>query len=62
TVVDDGPGFTAPARDHALPDRFASGGRGLFLMHELMDEVTITPSAEGTIVAMSRALSPSAAA
>src|ERR687892_1094380 len=53
TVVDDGPGFTAPARDHALPDRFASGGRGLFLMHELMDEVTITPSAEGTIVAMS---------
>jgi serine phosphatase RsbU (regulator of sigma subunit)/anti-sigma regulatory factor (Ser/Thr protein kinase)/PAS domain-containing protein len=57
TVVDDGQGFAGTVDgDHALPDRFASGGRGLFLMHELMDEVAITPSPEGTTVAMTRRL------
>jgi serine phosphatase RsbU (regulator of sigma subunit)/anti-sigma regulatory factor (Ser/Thr protein kinase) len=63
TVADDGPGFSAPdLGGFGLPDRFASGGRGLFLMHELMDEVTISPSPEGTIVAMTRSLSPERAA
>jgi serine phosphatase RsbU (regulator of sigma subunit)/anti-sigma regulatory factor (Ser/Thr protein kinase)/PAS domain-containing protein len=58
TIVDDGPGFSVPdLGDHSLPDRFASGGRGLFLIRELMDEVAITPSREGTTVAMARRLS-----
>lgn len=56
TIADDGPGFD-PARVAAaeLPDRFASGGRGLFLMRALMDEVEVEPAGErGTKVTMFR--------
>ncbi len=57
TIADDGPGFDPDdvvASD--LPDRFASGGRGLFLMRKLMDDVALDTSHEGTTVTMTRSL------
>jgi serine/threonine-protein kinase RsbW len=57
SVSDDGPGFdleTIPR--NGLPDRFASGGRGMFLMHQLMDSVEIDTSAAGTTVTLRRAV------
>jgi anti-sigma regulatory factor (Ser/Thr protein kinase) len=57
TVADDGPGFDPSRIDPgSLPDRFAAGGRGLFLMRKLMDDVDIYSSSEGTTVTMSRSL------
>jgi anti-sigma regulatory factor (Ser/Thr protein kinase) len=53
TVVDDGPGFEPVVSDQ-LPDRFASGGRGLFLMREFMDSVDISSSSDGTTVLLAR--------
>lgn len=55
TIADDGPGFD-PARIESaqLPDRFASGGRGLFLMRAFMDEVEVDPAERGTKVTMFR--------
>ncbi|MDP9233065.1 MAG: ATP-binding protein, partial [Actinomycetota bacterium] len=35
-----------------MPDPFASGGRGLFLMQKLMDEVTTESSEDGTTVTL----------
>ncbi|HJR45261.1 MAG TPA: SpoIIE family protein phosphatase [Actinomycetota bacterium] len=57
TVADDGPGFD-PTRlqDADLPDRFAAGGRGLYLMRELMDDVRVDTSSGGTSVTMTRVL------
>jgi anti-sigma regulatory factor (Ser/Thr protein kinase) len=54
-VADDGTGFD-PARFEGwrLPDRFASGGRGLFLMRELMDDIDIDSTPDGTTVTLSR--------
>ena len=55
TIADDGPGFDASRIESAgLPDRFASGGRGLYLMRELMDEVEVESSPSGTTIAMRR--------
>lgn len=57
TIADDGPGFDieeVEARE--LPDRFASGGRGLFLMGTLMDNVDVDSSDEGTTVTLTRAV------
>jgi serine phosphatase RsbU (regulator of sigma subunit)/anti-sigma regulatory factor (Ser/Thr protein kinase) len=55
TVADDGPGFDASSLDsYALPDRFASGGRGLFLMRQLMDAVDFDASERGTTVTLIR--------
>jgi serine phosphatase RsbU (regulator of sigma subunit)/anti-sigma regulatory factor (Ser/Thr protein kinase)/PAS domain-containing protein len=57
TVADDGPGFDAESGNgHRLPDRFASGGRGLFLMRELMDDVRFECSDNGTTVTLTRRL------
>ncbi|MGH2747996.1 MAG: SpoIIE family protein phosphatase [Actinomycetota bacterium] len=54
-VADDGRGFAPEAIvPNGLPDRFAAGGRGLFLIHQLMDDVDIDSSAEGTTVRMTR--------
>lgn len=56
-VADDGPGFEyEPAVVEDVPDPMASGGRGLFLMHRLMDRVVVEPSEHGTVVTMSRHL------
>lgn len=60
-VTDDGAGFDVDA----LPDPLAPEnllkptGRGILLMRNFMDEVTFEfPGAGGTIVAMSRSISP----
>ena len=56
TIADDGPGFDIEEVEaRKLPDRFASGGRGLFLMRTLMDDVDVDSSNEGTIVTLTRA-------
>lgn len=56
-VADDGPGID-PARlsRHELPDRFASGGRGLFLMYRLVDSVDVESDEEGTKITLRRML------
>ena len=54
TVVDDGPGFDPDSKAEIPLDPFASGGRGLFLMNTLMDEVAIETSAVGTCVELKR--------
>ncbi|MDP9067722.1 MAG: SpoIIE family protein phosphatase [Actinomycetota bacterium] len=57
TVADDGGGFDAGLLDSAdLPDRFAAGGRGLYLMRELMDDVEIASSDSGTTITLKRRL------
>ena len=55
TVSDEGPGFdpSSVQRDE-LPDRFASGGRGLFLMSQLVDSVAFESSSDGTTVTLAR--------
>jgi serine phosphatase RsbU (regulator of sigma subunit)/anti-sigma regulatory factor (Ser/Thr protein kinase) len=55
TISDEGPGFdptTVPGDE--LPDRFASGGRGLFLMSQLVDSVAFESSSDGTTVILAR--------
>ncbi|MDQ3953906.1 MAG: ATP-binding protein, partial [Actinomycetota bacterium] len=55
TIADDGPGFDVTRLETTeLPDPFASGGRGLFLMRELMDEVKFETSDRGTTVVVRR--------
>jgi anti-sigma regulatory factor (Ser/Thr protein kinase) len=58
SVADDGGGFDASTvPEHpSLPDRYASGGRGLFLMHELMDNVEFDATPNGTVVNLVRAI------
>ncbi len=59
TIADDGPGFDPGEVDPSgLPDRFASGGRGLYLMRTVMDDVAWESSPEGTTVTMARDLVP----
>jgi serine phosphatase RsbU (regulator of sigma subunit)/anti-sigma regulatory factor (Ser/Thr protein kinase) len=54
-VADEGPGFDLSALSgHASPDPLASGGRGMFLMNQLMDELDVETSPSGTTVTMSR--------
>jgi serine phosphatase RsbU (regulator of sigma subunit)/anti-sigma regulatory factor (Ser/Thr protein kinase) len=54
-VADDGGGFDpTQLNGWRLPDRFASGGRGMFLMRELMDDVDIDSTPDGTTVKLSR--------
>jgi serine/threonine-protein kinase RsbW len=55
-VADDGTGFDPEAIDSRSPDPFASGGRGLFLMRALMDDVEMHSSPSGTRIVMSRLL------
>jgi sigma-B regulation protein RsbU (phosphoserine phosphatase) len=54
-IADDGPGFD-PVEDPGdeLPDRFASGGRGLYLMRHLVDQASFDSSAGGTTVTLRR--------
>jgi anti-sigma regulatory factor (Ser/Thr protein kinase) len=50
TIADDGSGFDMDEVKSREQDRFAAGGRGLFLIQELMDSVTFETSARGTKV------------
>lgn len=60
TVADNGPGFDLAATDQLPRDPFASGGRGLFLMRALSDQVDIQSSHQGTQVTLVRSLENSA--
>lgn len=53
-IADDGPGFEAPEGATSLPDPFASGGRGLFLMQQLTDAITVDSRPGGTTVGLVR--------
>lgn len=54
TVADEGLGFEPAGVTAALPDHLAPGGRGLFLMRELMDDVDIRSTGDGTTVQLRR--------
>ena len=57
TVVDEGPGFDVKAKDDgSVPDPLAAGGRGLFLMRELCDGLSIDSSPGGTTVILRKRL------
>jgi anti-sigma regulatory factor (Ser/Thr protein kinase) len=59
SLSDDGPGFDPSILErNGLPDRFASGGRGLFLMREFVDSFDVESSAEGTTVVLRRRVRP----
>lgn len=54
-ISDEGAGFDPERVDmHNLPNWTSQGGRGLFLVKELMDEVHIDGSAGGTVIEMKR--------
>lgn len=55
-VADDGPGYVPPPGSYELPDTFASGGRGLFLMKAMMDDVKVEASDDGTVVTLVKRL------
>jgi PAS domain S-box-containing protein len=56
-VADDGPGFDpGEVEARGTPDPFAQGGRGLFLMRELMDSVEVDATPVGTKVRLTRSL------
>jgi serine phosphatase RsbU (regulator of sigma subunit)/anti-sigma regulatory factor (Ser/Thr protein kinase) len=55
SVSDEGPGFDVDAVErNGLPDRFASGGRGLFLMRQFVDSFEVSSSPQGTTVTLRR--------
>lgn len=54
-ISDEGPGFDpTEVSMHELPSWTSPGGRGLYLVQELMDEVEIEPSPTGTVINMKR--------
>lgn len=54
-VRDHGQGFDAERIDPTrTPDPFLSGGRGLFLIYNLMDDVEVCSGGGGTVVRMSK--------
>lgn len=56
-VSDDGPGFdVAAVLPSGIPDVLSQGGRGFFLMRQLMDKVDVSSSPEGTCVVLERRL------
>ena len=58
TVADDGGGFDMDEVKGRENDRYAGGGRGLFLMEEFMDEVTFDSSGQGTKVVLRHKVFP----
>lgn len=57
TVTDDGPGFDfETVLASRVPDVLSQGGRGFFLMRQLMDRVEVASSDRGTTVVLERAL------
>jgi serine phosphatase RsbU (regulator of sigma subunit)/anti-sigma regulatory factor (Ser/Thr protein kinase) len=58
SVTDEGGGFDLSGIEvQRMPDPFASGGRGLFLMQQLMDQVSFASTDEGTTVTLKRRIS-----
>lgn len=58
SVGDAGPGFDVDTvmGDGGMPDLLSPGGRGFFLMHQLMDDVSVDSSRRGTKVVLRRRL------
>ena len=53
TVTDSGPGIPARClRQPEVPSTYAVGGRGLWLAHQLCDEVTVATGSAGTTIGM----------
>ena len=56
-VTDEGPGFDVKSvMRTGVPDLFSAGGRGFFLMRQLMDSVDVDSSSSGTTVCLERKL------
>ena len=56
-ISDDGPGFDVDRILHAgVPDVLSQGGRGFFLMRQLMDKVDVQSDHSGTTVILERNL------
>jgi serine/threonine-protein kinase RsbW len=54
-VRDRGRGFDVRSVDpRCRPDPYGAGGRGLFLIHHLMDRVEVSSGRAGTVVRMSK--------
>lgn len=54
-IADEGMGFDpSQVSMNELPSWSSPGGRGLYLLQELMDEVEIDPSPNGTVIEMRR--------
>ena len=54
-IADEGIGFDpASVNMSELPSWTSPGGRGLYLVQELMDQVDIVPSPTGTVIEMKR--------
>lgn len=56
TVTDDGPGFDVRILAEGVPDLLSLGGRGFFLMRQLMDRVMVESDDSGTTVVLERSL------
>lgn len=57
TVTDSGPGIPAHyLRPAEVPDSFEVGGRGIWLAHQLCDEVTVATGPIGTTIGLRIAL------
>ena len=57
TITDDGPGFDVEsAIQPGVPDVLSQGGRGFFLMRQLMDKVNVESNDQGTSVTLERVL------
>lgn len=55
-VGDEGPGFDVRSLDQSVPDVLSQGGRGFFLMRQLMDRVRVESDENGTTVVLERGL------
>jgi anti-sigma regulatory factor (Ser/Thr protein kinase) len=56
-ISDDGPGFdVAGVLREGVPDILSQGGRGFFLMRQLMDKVDVRSDRSGTTVILERQL------
>lgn len=56
-ICDDGPGFDVDrVLRSGVPDILSQGGRGFFLMRQLMDKVDIESNHSGTVVTLERHL------
>lgn len=55
-VIDNGHGFDFHPDMFEIPEPLSQGGRGFFLMRELMDSVEVSSSRTGTTVTLARKL------
>lgn len=56
-ICDDGPGFDVDrVMSSGVPDILSQGGRGFFLMRQLMDNVHVQSDHSGTVVTLERHL------